>query len=77
MSDFDRVHDAFGAGVGRAGYAQIDQGLRTYMLGVYNHMVLGLALTGLIALGTNMLAVTQRARDGRSRRSARRCTTAR
>ena len=59
MSDFDRsATPRFGAGVGRAGYAQIDQGLRTYMLGVYNHMVLGLALTGLTALGTNMLAVT-------------------
>jgi FtsH-binding integral membrane protein len=28
------------------------------MLGVYNNMVIGLALTGLVALGTNMLAVT-------------------
>jgi FtsH-binding integral membrane protein len=60
MSDFDRgASTRFGAGVARAGYAQVDQGLRSYMLGVYNHMVLGLALTGLTALGTNMLAVAQ------------------
>ncbi len=28
-----------------------DQGLRTYMLGIYNYMALGLALTGLVAFG--------------------------
>jgi FtsH-binding integral membrane protein len=60
MSDFDRNATAarWGAGVARAGSAEIDQGLRAYMLGVYNNMVLGLAITGLAALGTNMLAVT-------------------
>jgi uncharacterized protein len=37
--------------MGRAGTdaAQIDQGLRSYMLGIYNMMALGVALTGLIA----------------------------
>ena len=29
--------------------AAIDQGLRSYMLGVYNYMALGLALTGIVA----------------------------
>jgi FtsH-binding integral membrane protein len=59
MSDFDRNAAArWGAGVARTGTAEIDQGLRAYMLGVYNHMVIGLALTGLAALGANMLAVT-------------------
>ena len=58
MSDFDRsAPPRYGASVARPGYAQVDQGLRSYMLGVYNNMVLGLALTGLTALGTNMLAV--------------------
>ncbi len=38
--------------------AQVDQGLRSYMLGVYNYMTIGLAITGLTAIGTNMLAVT-------------------
>ena len=58
MSDFDRNASArFGAGVARAGAAEIDQGLRSYMLGVYNYMTVGLAITGVVALGTNLLAV--------------------
>jgi FtsH-binding integral membrane protein len=35
----------------------VDEGLRAYMLGVYNYMTLGLAITGAVALGTFMLAV--------------------
>jgi hypothetical protein len=59
MSDFDRNATArWGSGVARAGRAEIDQGLRSYMLGVYNYMTFGLAVTGLIALGVSMLAVT-------------------
>jgi uncharacterized protein len=38
--------------------AQIDLGLRSYMLGVYNHMTTALALTGLMALGLNFLAIS-------------------
>lgn len=58
MSDFDRNASArWGTGVARAGAAEIDQGLRAYMLGVYNNMVLGLAITGMVALGTYNLAV--------------------
>jgi len=38
--------------------AQIDVGLRSYMLGVYNHMTIGLALTGFFALGTKFLAMS-------------------
>lgn len=38
--------------------AEIDQGLRAFMLGVYNNMVIGLGITGLVALGTYMLATT-------------------
>ncbi len=58
MSDFDRnAALRYGGRSARAGAAEIDQGLRTYMLGVYNHMILGLAITGLVALGTNMLAL--------------------
>lgn len=34
---------------GRADAAGIDQGLRSYMLGIYNYMALGVALTGLVA----------------------------
>jgi len=43
------------AGVGTR--AEIDQGLRSYMLGVYNYMASGLAVTGAVAAGTYMLAV--------------------
>ncbi|MBX3569107.1 MAG: Bax inhibitor-1/YccA family protein [Rhizobiaceae bacterium] len=38
--------------------AAIDQGLRAYMLKVYNLMAIGLVITGLAALGTVMLATT-------------------
>jgi FtsH-binding integral membrane protein len=42
----------------RAGtQAEIDQGLRSYMLGVYNYMASGLAVTGAVAFGTYALAV--------------------
>ncbi|MGH6874219.1 MAG: BAX inhibitor (BI)-1/YccA family protein, partial [Aestuariivirgaceae bacterium] len=35
----------------------IDQGLRSYMLRVYNYMAVGLGLTGLAAVATFMAAV--------------------
>ncbi|WP_413990207.1 Bax inhibitor-1/YccA family protein [Labrys okinawensis] len=35
----------------RAGAPAIDQGLRAFMLAVYNHMTLGVAITGLVAIG--------------------------
>ncbi len=58
MSDFDRNATLrYGGRAARAGSAEIDQGLRTYMLGVYNNMVVGLAITGAVALGLNMLTV--------------------
>ena len=36
--------------VGATTHAEIDQGLRSYMLGVYNHMALGVAFTALVVL---------------------------
>ena len=60
MSNYDRNY-SFGARVGQKAAAEIDQGLRAYMIGVYNYMTLGLGVTGLVALGTNMLAVTSTA----------------
>ena len=36
----------------------VDQGLRAYMLQIYNYMVLGLAITGLAALGIYLLSVS-------------------
>ena len=37
---------------------QIDLGLRSYMLGGYTHMTTALALTGLMAMGLNFLAIS-------------------
>jgi hypothetical protein len=48
MSNYDRYGSArVGAGLARSD--AIDQGLRAYMLGVYNYMTLGLGVTGLVA----------------------------
>jgi len=59
MSDFDRnAAAAFGRPLTRAEAAVVDEGLRAYMLRIYNYMVLGLAITGLAALGVYMLSVT-------------------
>lgn len=38
--------------------AAYDQGLRAYMLGVYNYMTVALLITGLVAFGVYSLAVT-------------------
>lgn len=40
----------FGGSVAQTGDLAVDQGLRQYMLGVYNYMALGVAGTGLIAM---------------------------
>src|SRR6267143_533106 len=60
MSDFDRnaATAQFGRPLTRAEAAVVDQGLRAYMLRIYNYMVLGLAITGVAALGVYMLSVT-------------------
>lgn len=42
----------------RPGVDVIDSGLRAYMLRVYNYMAAGLAITGVVAYGFFMLAVT-------------------
>jgi len=59
MADFDRYGTVrYGTDVARTQAGVIDQGLRSYMLSVYNYMSLGLAITGLFALGAFMMAVT-------------------
>src|SRR5436190_3210401 len=60
MSDFDRnaATAQYGRPLTRAEAAVVDEGLRAYMLRIYNYMVLGLAITGLAALGIYMLSVT-------------------
>jgi FtsH-binding integral membrane protein len=64
MSDYDRyANPRAGAGYARSG-AVVDQGLRAYMIGVYNYMTLGLGVTGLVAWGAFRLGTVQMP-DGR------------
>ena len=74
MSDYDRnaATAPFGQTLGRAGTVAVDEGLRAYMLRIYNYMVLGLAITGLAALGIYMLSVTDRSRRCAALKLARR-----
>src|SRR5271166_2183377 len=59
MSDYDRyANSRVGAGVARPGVA-VDQGLRAYMIGVYNYMTLGLGVTGLMAYGAFRLGTVE------------------
>ena len=63
MSDYDRyANTRYGAGLARSGVG-VDQGLRAYMIGVYNYMTLGLGVTGLVAWGAFQLGTQQL--DGR------------
>ena len=54
MADFDRSTLTARAGTAAA----IDEGLRSYMLKVYNYMGIGLVVTGLVAYFGNALATT-------------------
>jgi FtsH-binding integral membrane protein len=59
MAEYDRRYATAvrtGAGTRVEG---IDQGLRAFMLGVYNNMAAGLAITGFVALGTYYISVAQ------------------
>src|ERR1700755_3062501 len=59
MSDLDRNYASpFGRAAGRVDAATVDAGLRAYMLRIYNYMSIGLAITGLAALGVYMASVT-------------------
>ncbi|MGA0594477.1 Bax inhibitor-1/YccA family protein [Enterovirga sp. CN4-39] len=57
MPSFIPNQAGYGTGFART-TAEVDQGLRSFMLGVYNNMILGLAVSALVALGVNKLAVT-------------------
>ncbi|HEY5795468.1 MAG TPA: Bax inhibitor-1/YccA family protein [Bosea sp. (in: a-proteobacteria)] len=58
MSNFDRNAPVWGAGRAQQTSAvEMDQGLRSFMLGVYNNMTIGLAITGLAAIGISSLAI--------------------
>jgi FtsH-binding integral membrane protein len=61
MADLDRQYQpAVRTGAG-ARVEAIDQGLRAFMLGVYNNMAMGLAVTGIVAYGIAMWATTNAA----------------
>jgi FtsH-binding integral membrane protein len=63
MSDYDRNAVRWGQGSAQVRGATLDQGLRAYMLGVYNNMMIGLVLTGIAAMATNYLAVAHGGAD--------------
>jgi FtsH-binding integral membrane protein len=59
MAEFDRQYSsAVRSGAGARAEA-IDQGLRAFMLGIYNNMALGLAVTGIVAYGAFVAAIDQ------------------
>ncbi len=61
MSNFDRNYAATSRGVGTDRAVAIDQGLRAYMIRVYNYMAMGVALTGAVSWLTFQMAVTEQA----------------
>jgi uncharacterized protein len=58
MADFDRRYQtAVRRGAG-ARVEAVDEGLRAFMLGIYNNMAMGMAITGLVAYGAFRWAVS-------------------
>ena len=57
MSDFDRNYAAARRSVGADRAVAIDQGLRAYMIRVYNYMAMGVLLTGVVSWFTFQAAV--------------------
>jgi FtsH-binding integral membrane protein len=51
-----QLENRYAQGTARTGVA-VDEGLRSYMLGVYNYMAAGVALTGIVAYFTYAMAV--------------------
>src|SRR3990170_6242215 len=60
MADLDRRY-AQGTSVGRTEAGVVDQGLRAYMLRVYNYMASGVAITGVVAYLIYAMSVEQTA----------------
>lgn len=59
MSDFDRNASLpWGSRGARAGAAEYDLGLRSYMLGIYNLMTVALGVTALVAMAIFMMGKT-------------------
>src|SRR5262245_65749460 len=60
MADLDRRY-AQGTTIGRTEAGVVDQGLRAYMLRVYNYMASGVAITGVVAYLIYAMSVEQTA----------------
>ena len=58
MANLDNRPGAYGASVDRSAVGVIDEGLRAFMLRVYNYMAIGLVLTGVAAYGAYSAAVS-------------------
>ena len=61
MAEFEGRYATTARSRAGAGVETLDQGLRAFMLGVYNNMALGLAVTGVVAYGTAYYASTNEA----------------
>jgi FtsH-binding integral membrane protein len=57
MAEYDRQYSTAARG-GAGARAAVDEGLRAFMLGIYNNMAMGLAITGLVAYGAFRWAVS-------------------
>jgi FtsH-binding integral membrane protein len=60
MADFERNYARSQVG-GRAEVGVVDEGLRAYMIRVYNYMAIGLAATGIVAYGMAATAMSNEA----------------
>ena len=58
MSDLNRNTASGYASATRTEAGYVDEGLRSFLLRVYNYMAIGLAVTGVAAFGTAMMAVS-------------------
>merc|ERR1711988_1073091 len=54
LKEFEMQENRYASSVTGQSFS-IDAGLRSYMLGVYNHMTTALALTGFAAFGTKLM----------------------
>jgi hypothetical protein len=57
MANYERQYST-AARAGAGARVGVDEGLRTFMLGIYNNMAMGLAVTGLVAYGAFRWAVS-------------------
>lgn len=59
MAEYDRLNPARAQMGARPEAYAVDEGLRAYMLNVYNYMAAGLAITGIVAYIVFTMAITQ------------------